>query len=69
MCCKGFQDVRGVTTGCKGLHEETIDYKRLQGVTRGYWRYKRRLEEVKRNYKRLQDFTSGCRRLQGITRG
>ena len=34
--CKGFQEVRGLTTGYKGLHEETLDYKRLQGVTRGY---------------------------------
>ena len=36
--CKGFQEVRGVTTGYKGLHEETLDYKRLQGlqgVTKG----------------------------------
>ena len=51
MCCKGFQEVRGVTTGYKGLHEETIDYKRLQGVTRGYRRYKR-LQKVTRDYKR-----------------
>ena len=35
---KGLQKVRGITTGYKGLHEETIDYKRLQGVTRGYRR-------------------------------
>ena len=37
--CNGFQEVRGVTTGYKGLHEETLDYKRvqgLQGVPRGY---------------------------------
>ena len=33
--CKGFQEVRGVTTGYKGLHNETLDYKRLQGLTRG----------------------------------
>ena len=32
---KGFQEVRGVTMGYKGLHEETLDYKRLQGVTGG----------------------------------
>ena len=25
----------GVTTGYKGLHEETLDYKRLHWVTRG----------------------------------
>ena len=33
--CKGFQEVRGVRTGYKGLHEETLDYKRLQGLTKG----------------------------------
>ena len=49
MCCKGFQDVRGVTTDYKGLHEETIDYKRLQVVRRGYRRYKR-LQKVTRDY-------------------
>ena len=27
--CKGFQEVRGLTTGYKGLHEETL-------VIRGY---------------------------------
>ena len=32
---KGFQEVRGVTMGYKGLHEETLDYNRLQGVTEG----------------------------------
>ena len=34
--CKGFQEVRGVTTGYKGLHEETLYYNRLQGVKTGY---------------------------------
>ena len=28
--CKGFKEVKRVTTGYKGLHEETLDYKRLQ---------------------------------------
>ena len=32
---KGFQEVRGVTMGYKRLHEERLDYKRLQGVTGG----------------------------------
>ena len=27
--CKGFQEVRWVTTAYKGLHEETLDYKRF----------------------------------------
>ena len=27
-------------TGYKGLHEETLDYKRSQGVTTGYGGYK-----------------------------
>ena len=30
--CKGFQEVRGVRTGYKGLHEETLYYNRLQGI-------------------------------------
>ena len=34
--CKGFQEVRGVTTGYKGLDEETLYYNRLQGIKRGY---------------------------------
>ena len=31
----GFHEVRGVTMGYKGLHEETLDYESLQGVTGG----------------------------------
>ena len=34
--CEGFQEVRRVTTGYKGLHEETLYYNRLRGVKRGY---------------------------------
>ena len=45
--CKGFQEIRAVRTGYKGLHEEILDNKRFQGVTRGY--------------KRLQVFTTGYR--------
>ena len=56
--CKGFQEVRVVTTGYKWLHEETLDYKRLQWVTRGY-----------RGYKELQKATRDYKRLQGVTRG
>ena len=33
---KGFQENWVVTTCYKGLHKETLDYKRLQGVTTGY---------------------------------
>ena len=33
--CKGLQECRWFTTGYKGLPEETLDYKRLQGVTGG----------------------------------
>ena len=46
--CKGLQECRGVTTGYKGLPEETLNYKRLQGVT-----------GVTRGYKRLQGITRG----------
>ena len=56
--CKGFQEVRGVTTGYKGLHEETLDYNRLQG-----------LQGVTRGYKRLQGITRGYRGLQGVGGG
>ena len=35
LSCRGFQEVRNVTTGYKGLHAETLDYKRLHWVTRG----------------------------------
>ena len=48
--CKGFQEVRGVTTGYKGLHEETLDYKRLQGL-QGATRGCKRLQEVRETYK------------------
>ena len=41
---QGVPRGQGVTTGYKGLHEETLDYKRLQWVTRGY----RGLEGVKK---------------------
>ena len=34
--CKGFQEVRGVATGYKGLHEKTLYYNRLQAIERGY---------------------------------
>ena len=44
-----------VTTGYKGLHEETLDDKRLQGVTRGYWG----LEGITKGYKGLQEVTGG----------
>ena len=56
--CKGFEEVRGVTTGYKGLHEETLDYKRLQG-----------LQGVTRGHKRLQGITRGYRGLQGVGGG
>ena len=56
--CKGFQEVRGVTTGYKGLHEETLDSKRLQG-----------LQGVTRGYKRLQGITRSYKGLQGVGGG
>ena len=34
--CEGFQEVREVMTGYKGLHEETLYYNRLHRVKRGY---------------------------------
>ena len=56
--CKGFQEVRGVTTGYKGLHEETLDYKRVQG-----------LQGVPRGSKIFQGITRGYRGLQGVRGG
>ena len=64
MGCKGFQEVRGAMTGYKGSHEETLDNKRLQGVTRGY----RGLQGVTRGYKGLQEVTGGYKRFQKVTR-
>ena len=46
--CKGFQEIRAVRTGYKGLHEELLDYKRFQG-----------LQEVSKGYKCLQEVTGG----------
>ena len=62
---KGVPRNLGVTTGYKGLHEETLDYKRLHGVTTGYGG----LQKVTWDYKRLHGVTRGYKRLQGITRG
>ena len=52
--CKGFQEVRGVTTGYKGLHEETLGYRRLQG-----------LQGVTKGYKGLQEVTGGLQVVGG----
>ena len=60
--CEGFQEVRGVTTGYKGLDEETLYYNRLQGIKRGY-------KSLLKGYKGLTEVTGAYKRLQGITRG
>ena len=52
---KGFQEHMVFTTFYKGLHEETLDCKRLQGVTTGYWGIK----GVTKGYMGLQEVTRG----------
>ena len=63
----GYKRLQGVFSGEKE-YEVTrglTAFKRLQGGTRGY----RRFKGVTTNYKGLQRVLRGFRRLQGVTRG